>query len=119
MRTENFPLREIGTWEEVRYNGGYVVTRLHCISDLRNAKFIRNPIYEDISIVLYYGDRNFILYIHVLPYIVSRFLLDTILQTQLVLSIHQRILSPPLDVNVFHCICFFYHLEIFISLELH
>ena len=31
IRTENFPLREIGTWEKVRYNGGYVVTRLDCI----------------------------------------------------------------------------------------
>ena len=28
IRTENFPFREIGTWEEVRYNGGYVVTPL-------------------------------------------------------------------------------------------
>ena len=25
IRTEYFPLREIGTWEKVRYNGGYVV----------------------------------------------------------------------------------------------
>ena len=25
IQTENFPLREIRTWEKVRYNGGYVV----------------------------------------------------------------------------------------------
>ena len=31
IRTENFPQREIETWEKVRYNGGYVVTRLYCI----------------------------------------------------------------------------------------
>ena len=36
IRTENFPLREIGTLEKVRYNdghvvNGYVVTRLDCI----------------------------------------------------------------------------------------
>ena len=31
MRTENFPLREIGTWEKVRYNGGYVVTIVCCM----------------------------------------------------------------------------------------
>ena len=27
---ENFPLREIGTWEEVRYNGEYVVNGVRC-----------------------------------------------------------------------------------------
>ena len=27
IRTDNFPLREIGTLEKVRYNGGYVVTQ--------------------------------------------------------------------------------------------
>ena len=25
LRTDNFPLREIGAWKRVRYNGGYVV----------------------------------------------------------------------------------------------
>ena len=28
--TENFPLRENGTWEKVRYNGGYVVSGVRC-----------------------------------------------------------------------------------------
>ena len=30
IRTENFPLREIRTWEKVRYNGGYVVNGVRC-----------------------------------------------------------------------------------------
>ena len=30
IRTENFPLHEIGTWEKVRYNGGYVVNGVRC-----------------------------------------------------------------------------------------
>ena len=30
MRTENFPIHEIGTWDQVRYNGGYVVNWLRC-----------------------------------------------------------------------------------------
>ena len=28
--TENFRLREMGTWEKVRYNGGYVVNGVYC-----------------------------------------------------------------------------------------
>ena len=30
IRTENFPLREIGTWEKVPYNGGYAVNGVRC-----------------------------------------------------------------------------------------
>ena len=30
LRTDNFPLREIGTGKKVRHNGGYVVTQLDC-----------------------------------------------------------------------------------------
>ena len=30
IRTDNFPLREIGAWEKVRYNGGYVVNGVRC-----------------------------------------------------------------------------------------
>ena len=30
IRTENFPLREIGTWQKVRYNGGYAVNWVRC-----------------------------------------------------------------------------------------
>ena len=28
--SENVPLREIGAWEKVRYNGGYVVNGVRC-----------------------------------------------------------------------------------------
>ena len=31
IRTKNFPLLEIGTWEKERYNGGYVVTIVRCM----------------------------------------------------------------------------------------
>ena len=30
IRTENFSLREMGTWNKVRYNGGYVVNGVRC-----------------------------------------------------------------------------------------
>ena len=30
IRTENFPSREIGTWEKKRHNGGYVVNGVRC-----------------------------------------------------------------------------------------
>ena len=30
IRTENFSLREIGTWEEVRYKGEYVISGVRC-----------------------------------------------------------------------------------------
>ena len=30
IRTENFPLRDIGTWEKVRYNDGYIVNGVRC-----------------------------------------------------------------------------------------
>ena len=30
IRSENCPLREIGTWEKVRYNGGCIVHGVRC-----------------------------------------------------------------------------------------
>ena len=45
IRAENFPLREIGTWENVRYNGGYVVNGVRCNA----TRLIGNYTEEDIS----------------------------------------------------------------------